>query len=76
MKGNHVVPMSLDNVRKNVLEFNEKSFGNIFKHKRNLESQLKGIQLVLESCDDLRPTLLEAEIQKEYQDVLKQEELF
>lgn len=74
-RGNHIVPISLDNVRKDALEFNEKSFGNIFKRKRNLEARLKGLQKSLETCGDLRLTALEAEIQKEYQDVLKQEEL-
>lgn len=74
-KGNHIVPFSLNKVKEEALDFNQKIFGNIFQRKHTLEARLKGIQRSLESVDDLRLTLLEKDLQKDYNDVLKQEEL-
>lgn len=57
------------------LEFNSKTFGNIFKRKRILENRIQGIQHALESTDSLGLIHLEADLQKEFNEVLKQEEL-
>lgn len=43
-KGNHQVPNSLECVKNDALDFNSKTFGNIFNKKRELEARLKGIQ--------------------------------
>lgn len=74
-KGNHGIPVSLDNVKKEALDFNGKTFGNIFKRKHTLENRMKGIQRSLKITDSIGLTRLESELQKEYSEVLKQEEM-
>jgi len=55
--------------------FNHEVFGNIFQRKKLVESRLKGIQNYLERVDSLRHTLLEKELQQEYNHILFQEEM-
>lgn len=70
-----LVPAKLHKVQKDAQEFNSKIFGNIFKRKRALEARMRGIQRTLECSDILNLAMLEKELHKEYNDVLKQEEL-
>lgn len=74
-KGIHSVSNKLDSVRKDSLTFNSEVFGNIFWKKRTLEARLRGIHKTLETCDILGLLILEVDLQKEYNDVLHQEEL-
>lgn len=74
-KGNNMIYNCLEKVREDALVFNTDVFGNIFKRKRTLESRIKGIQRSLERADILSLVLLEADLRKEYNDVLKQEEM-
>lgn len=60
-RGKHRVPVSLENVHKDALNFNEKTFGNIFKRKRSLESHLNGIQKVIENFDATGITVFKQE---------------
>ena len=50
-------------------------FGNIFRRKRILEARIGGIQRSLESWNFAAFLQLDLELQKEYDDVLLQEEL-
>lgn len=74
-KGDKVVPNSLENVKNDALVFNSEVFGNIFRKKKKLEVRIRGIQRRLEKVDILRLVLLEKELQKEYNEVLRQEEM-
>ena len=65
----------LAKVREDSIIFNKQVFGNIFRKKRNLENRLKGVQEKLERVDSISLALLERDLQKEYSDVLRQEEL-
>lgn len=73
--GHNLVPTCLSRVQRDAQEFNSKVFGNIFKRKRALESRLWGIQRTLEHTEILNLAMLEKDIHKEYNEVLKQEEL-
>ena len=55
--------------------FNKEVFGNIFKRKKHVESRFKGVQNYLERVDSVRHTLLEKELQNEYNHILFQEEI-
>lgn len=74
-QGNNFVPISLKRVQKDAQEFNSKTFGNIFKHKRALEARMRGVQRTLEHLDILNLAMLEKDLHKEYNEVLKQEEI-
>lgn len=50
-------------------------FGNIFKRKRILENRIKGVQRSLERVDFVRIILLEQQLQRDYDQVLFQEEI-
>lgn len=62
-------------VQREAQDFNSRVFGNIFKHKRSLEACLRGIQCTLEHTDIPNLAMLERDIHKEYNEVLKQEEI-
>lgn len=66
----------LNMVSKEAIIFNKEMFGNIFKKKRILEGRIKGVQEKLERGNSLSLALLERDLQKEYSDMLRQEELF
>lgn len=75
IKGNYMVTASLGNVQKDAQEFNSKVFGNIFNRKRTLEARMKQVQRTLEHSDIPNLAMLETELQRVYNEVLKQEEL-
>ena len=62
-------------VREDVLIFNKKVFGYILRRKGELENRLRGVQEKLERVDSTSLSLLERFLQKDYFEVLKQEEL-
>jgi len=70
------ITASLNNVKENSIIFNKEVFGNIFQRKKHIENRLKGIQNYLERVDSARHSLLEKELQKEYNHILFQEEMF
>lgn len=72
---NHNITAALDKVRENSIYFNQEVFGNIFQRKKHLERRLKGIQNYLERVDSYRHTLIEKELQREYNHTLFQEEM-
>jgi endonuclease/exonuclease/phosphatase family metal-dependent hydrolase len=72
---NHNTTTALNNVRQDSITFNQEVFGNIFKRKRHIESRLKGVQNYLERVDSLHHTLLERNLQQEYNHILFQEEM-
>ena len=72
---NHNTIIALHKVKENSITFNHEVFGNIFKRKKHVESRLKGIQNYLERVDSLRHSLLEKELQQEYNHILFQEEV-
>ncbi|XP_024630927.1 uncharacterized protein [Medicago truncatula] len=72
---NHNTTASLNSVRQNSITFNQEIFGNIFQRKRRVESRLKGVQNYLERVDSYCHTLLEKELQQEYNHILFQEEM-
>lgn len=74
-QGNHIVSQSLNHVQKYAQEFNSKTFGNIFRRKRSLEARMIGIQRTLQHSVIPNLAMLEKELHKEYNEVLKQEEL-
>lgn len=74
-KGDHSVVHGLHHVKEDATDFNTRIFGNIFRKKRSLEGRLKDVQKRLEICDSIRLSMIEAEIWKEFNDVLKQEEI-
>lgn len=73
--GHLSIPAKLEKVCKEANDFNSRVFGNIFKRKRTLESRLKGIQRSLCYTDIRSLVLLEKDLHKDYDEVLKQEEL-
>jgi hypothetical protein len=66
---------SLNRVRDDSLTFNKEVFGNIFKRKKDIEKQLQHVQKMIERVDSIHLNMEEANLQKMYQEVLKQEEL-
>lgn len=66
---------ALDKVREDSIIFNREVFGNIFKKKRNIEARLQGIQRAFEHVDSLDLVQLEINLQREYNQILFQEEL-
>ena len=63
-------------VSQNSITFNHEIFGNIFHRKKHIENRLNGIQNCLERVDSVRHSLLEKELQQEYNHILFQEEIF
>ena len=72
---NHNTIAALKKVEENSIIFNKEIFKNIFKRKKNVENRLKGVQNYLERVDSVRHTLLEKELQNEYNHILFQEEM-
>ena len=52
-------------------KFNLETFGNIGRRKRVLEARIQGIHRCLETVDSLKLTLLEKELQEEYNCMLR-----
>jgi exonuclease III len=73
---NHHTVTALKTVRENSIKFNKDVFGNIFQRKRIVENRLKGVQAYLERVDSARHSILEKELQQEYNHILFQEEMF
>ncbi|XP_024632727.1 uncharacterized protein [Medicago truncatula] len=71
----HNPTASLIKVMENSIIFNHDVFGNIFQRKSRVEWRLKGVQSYLERVDSYRHTLLEKELQDEYNHILFQEEM-
>lgn len=72
---NHNITAALDKVRENSINFNKEVFGNIFHRKKVIEKRLNGVQNYLERVDSRRHTLIEKELQREYNHILFQEEM-
>lgn len=72
---NHNPTTALKNVRESSIIFNQEVFGNIFKRKRQVEKRLKGVQQYFNRVDSLHHALLEKDLQREYNDILFQEEM-
>ena len=69
------ITASLNRVRDDSLTFNKEVFGNIFKRKKDIEKQLQHVWKMIERVDYIHLNMEEANLQKMYQEVLKQEEL-
>lgn len=65
----------LQRVRQESIEFNEQVFGNIYRRKRRVEARLKGVQRELSIQISYDLVQFEAQLQNEYRNVMKQEEL-
>lgn len=72
-KGNHQVPVSLEQVKADSLKFTKEIFDNIFHQKKALEGQLRLVQWKLEIVDSVLLAL--KELQQTYMDVFKLEKL-
>ena len=73
--GEPYIAASLNRVRDDSLTFNKEVFGNIFKRKKDIEKQLQHVQKMIERVDSIHLNMEEDNLQKIYQEVLKQEEL-
>ena len=73
--GEPYIAASLNRVRDDSLTFNKEVFGNIFKRKKDIEKQLQHVWKMIERVDYIHLNMEEANLQKMYQEVLKQEEL-
>jgi ribonuclease HI len=65
----------LQQVQQDSIIFNKECFGNIRKNKVQLERRLKGVQNALERVDSARLVYLERDLQREYDLILRQEEI-
>lgn len=65
----------LGKVREKSILFNRETFGNIFRRKRNLEAHIKRVHMQLDSHLYSDLINLERALQKQYNEVLAQEEL-
>lgn len=74
-KGNNCVHQGLIEVKDDSLLFKYAMFGNIFKRKCRLENRLTGIQRCLDNVDSAYLMNLEMNLQQEYNNVLKEEEI-
>jgi hypothetical protein len=72
---NHNTIVALNKVREDSITFNHDVFGNIFQKKRHIENRLRGIHKYLERVNSIRHTLLEKQLQQEYNHILFQEEM-
>ena len=68
--------VKLGKVRQDAMEFNKNVFGNISQRKRKLENRIKRVQEKLNRVDSISFSILERDLQREYVEVLKQEEMF
>ncbi|XP_057449118.1 uncharacterized protein LOC130740498 [Lotus japonicus] len=73
--GDEDIIIKLDRVREASQDFNKEVFGNIFRRKRHVEARLRGVQRELDSLVTSDLVLFEADLQREYKSILKQEEL-
>ncbi|XP_057431386.1 uncharacterized protein LOC130724214 [Lotus japonicus] len=69
------VVQNLDDVRKDSLDFNKQIFGNIFKRKRRVESNINYLQHRLESEDSFYLLSQVQRAKEELNDILAQEEM-
>lgn len=67
--------MKLGRVQQDSVNFNNNVFGNIFRKNRRVEARLKGVQRELNKRITSDLVTFEADLQKEYRGLLKQEEL-
>jgi hypothetical protein len=65
----------LQQVQHDSIIFNKESFGNIRKKKIHIERRLKGIQSALERVDSARLIYLQRDLQRDYDLILRQEEI-
>jgi hypothetical protein len=65
----------LHHVQQDSIIFNKERFGNIRRKKEQLERRLNDIQSALERVDSARLVYLQRDLQKEYDLILRQEEL-
>lgn len=65
----------LDCVKKASIAFNKQIFGNIFKREKIITNRLQGIQKALEKVDSISLINQEAELRKEMNQILWQEEV-
>ena len=72
---NRTITSALNKVKENSTIFNQEVFGNIFQRKKHIENRLKGIQSYLERVDSAHHSILEKDLQKEYNHILFQEEM-
>lgn len=73
-KGGNNVVAGLAEVRDDSLLSNSAIFGNIFRKKHRIEARLRGIQRSLENIDSAYLILLEQELQRDYNAILREEE--
>lgn len=66
---------ALQRVQEDSIIFNRDVFRNIRKRKQSLENRIKGIQCALWRIDSGSLVILEQQLQKEYDQILAQEEL-
>lgn len=64
----------LTKVKEASTDFNREVFGNIFQHKRHITNRLSGIQKAMETVDSIRLSMVEADLRKELDRILWQEE--
>jgi hypothetical protein len=65
----------IQQVQHDSLIFNKETFGNIRRRKIHLERRLKGIQSALERVDSARLVYLQRDLQRDYDMILRQEEI-
>jgi hypothetical protein len=63
-EGDQHISHRLDKVRADSIVFNEEVFGNILKRKKEIEGQLKYVQLQLERVDSIRLNMQETSLHK------------
>ncbi|XP_057432951.1 uncharacterized protein LOC130725777 [Lotus japonicus] len=73
--GEECITSKLERVREASTVFNKEVFGNIFRRKRHVEARLRGVQRELDRRVTSDMVLFEAELQREYRNILRQEEL-
>lgn len=69
------LPIALKDLSEKLSDWNNNTFGNIFKRKRRLTSRLEGIQRALFSYTSKGLLKLEEKLRQELNETLKQEEL-
>ncbi|XP_057420539.1 uncharacterized protein LOC130714634 [Lotus japonicus] len=65
----------ISRVQADSLSFNKHTFGNIFQRKRHVEGRLRGVQRDLDIRVTSSMVQLETQLQHEYRDILRNEEL-
>ncbi|XP_057442323.1 uncharacterized protein LOC130734042 [Lotus japonicus] len=74
-RGSDNVQSKLSSVQVDSIAFNKDVFGDIFRRKRRIEARLKGAQRELNVRVTSDLVMFEADMQREYKSILKQEEL-